>query len=114
MSLTHALPAKNPTEWLVPPGSASRLEWGNSLRTSRLPSNGVAASSVSLMSSALATRWPLTRTGLFAGTGQDWQGALYHVLSQVRNGAFWTVASASRCQRAQVLGHRASVHTTPA
>ena len=40
--------------WVVPPGSANSTECGNSLRTSRLPGNGVAASSVSSISSGVA------------------------------------------------------------
>jgi hypothetical protein len=54
----------------VPPGSASSTEFGKSLRTSRLPVNGVAASSVSSISRALLMWLPLMWTGCDDGAGQ--------------------------------------------
>ena len=49
VSSTHGLPDSDPA-WVVPPGSAIRLDPGKRRRTSRLPRNGVAASSVSSIS----------------------------------------------------------------
>ena len=80
----------------VPPGTAIRREFGNSVRTSRLPSNGVAASSVSSMSSALCTLLPSTVTGVPAGAGQKRHGALNQALPQVSNGALAKVRQLSR------------------
>src|SRR3984885_4275540 len=99
---------------VVPPGSASSTECGNSLRTSRLPGNGVAASSVSSMSRALRIALPLppepTRTGRWAGAGQYRQGALNQALPQVSNGAILLTAVLSASQTAQLVGHCTSVH----
>ena len=72
---------------MVPPGSASRTAFGNKERTSRLPANGVAASRVSSISKALATRDPSIRTGVCALAGQYRHGALNQALPQVSNGA---------------------------
>ena len=57
---SHASP-KSESAWVVPPGRASRTECGYSLRTSRLPAYGVAASSVSSTSRALAHLAPVDR-----------------------------------------------------
>ncbi len=62
-SSSHASPNSD-SACDVPPGSASRLEFGYSLRTSRLPVYGVAASSVSSMSRTLATLLPSILTGV--------------------------------------------------
>jgi len=67
----------------VPPGTAISAECGKSLRTSTLPGNGVSASSVSSVSSALVIWLPFTVTGAVAGAFQYRHGALSHTLAQV-------------------------------
>src|SRR6266480_6604187 len=96
----------------VPPGSASSTEWGNSLRTSRLPSNGVAASSVSSISRALLTLLPFTLVGVLAGAFQYRHGALNQALPQVSNGAMRLMRVLSLSHLAQLSGHCTSVHCT--
>src|SRR5215831_16088283 len=96
----------------VPPGSASSTEWGNNLRTSRLPPNGVAASSVSSISRALLTLFPFTLVGVLAGAGQYRQGALNQALPQVSNGAMRLTRVLSLFHLAQLSGHWTSVHWT--
>ena len=75
--------------WVVPPGSAIRLAFGYRLRTYKLPSYGVAASSVSSIISTLLVFVPLMVTGVWAFAGQNRHGALNQALSQVSNGDFW-------------------------
>src|SRR5580700_11908226 len=103
---THRSP-NSESACVVPPGSASSTECGNSLRTSRLPSNGVAASSVSSMSRALWIALPLpsepTCTGRWAGAGQYRHGALNQALAQVSNGATRLTAVLSASQTAQLV-----------
>src|SRR5579859_1248414 len=97
---------------VVPPGSASRTEFGNSVRTSRLPVNGVAASSVSSTSNTLATWPPLIRTGVLGLAGQYRQGALNHALPQVSNGEAAYAVQLSFAHFCQLSGHCTSVHWT--
>src|SRR5580693_8748986 len=110
---THRSPDSE-SACVVPPGSASSTEFGNSLRTSRLPSNGVAASSVSSISSAFLIPLPLICIGVCreAGAGQRRHGALNQALSQVSNGAILLIRSLSRRHTAQLVGHCTSVHCT--
>ena len=110
MSSTQALPSSEPA-WVVPPGSAIRLEWVKRRRTSRLPSNGVAASRVSPISSALVPP-PRTVTGVPALTGQVRHGALNHVFGQVTNGATRWVRQASSAHVLHERGQGASVQPT--
>src|ERR1700721_4335602 len=110
---TQRLP-NNESACVVPPGSASSTECGNSLRTSRLPGNGVAASSVSSISRALRIALPRPSeprtTGRWAGAGQYRQGALNQAWPQVSNGAILFTAVLSLSQTAQLVGHCTSVH----
>src|SRR5215471_15068373 len=108
---THRSP-ESESAWVVPPGSASSTECGNSLRTSRLPSNGVAASSVSSISSALRIPRPSTLTGLVIGASQFRHGALNQALPQVSNGATPLIRVLSRLHLAQLSGQCESVHST--
>ena len=85
---THLSPASE-SAWLVPPGSAISTECGNSLRTTRLPWNGVAASRVWSISRALRIRVPFTLTGWVEGAGQKMHGALNQAFHHAANGAFW-------------------------
>src|SRR5690348_18457972 len=96
----------------VQPGSASSTERGNSLRTSRLPSNGVAASSVSSISRALLILLPFTLVGVLAGAFQYRHGALNQALPQVSNGAMRLMRVLSLAHLAQLSGHCTSVHCT--
>ena len=74
--------------------------------------NGVAASSVSSISSALWILLPLMCSGLDAGAGQYRQGALNQALAQVSNGAIRLTLRFSRLHLAQLSGHWTSVHST--
>src|SRR6185295_18637344 len=97
---------------VVWPTSASRALCGKRRRASRLPSNGVAASSVVPTNSTLWTFEPSTLTGLDALAGQKRHGALYQALSQVMNGARRNVRQLSRSHVLQLCGHWVSVHCT--
>jgi hypothetical protein len=90
---------------VVPPGSASSTECGNSLRMYRLPSNGVAASRVSSISRVPLILLPLTLTGVDAGAGQYRHGALNQALAQVSNGAVRLTRVLSLSHLAQLSGH---------
>src|SRR4051812_2703991 len=111
VSSSHRLPYSE-LACEVPPGSASSAECGYKRRTSRLPSYGVAASSVSSMSSAEATLLPSTFTGVPGEAGQYRHGALNQTLAQVSNGACSYTAQLSLAQRAQLCGHCTSLHCT--
>src|SRR5260370_1200446 len=110
---THRSP-KSESACVVPPGSASSTECGNSLRTSRLPSNGVAASNVSSISRALLIPLPLICIGVVAeaGAGQCRHGALNQAFPQVSNGAILLTRWLSLLHTAQLVGHCTSVHCT--
>src|SRR3954451_24362346 len=110
---THRSP-NSESAWVAPPGSPIRLEFGKSLRTARLPSNGVAASSISSTRRALETPTPVTSTGLRALACQYRHGALNQALPQVRNGALALMRVLSAFHVLQDLGHGASVHCTAA
>src|SRR5260370_34112151 len=101
---THRLP-ESESACVVPPGSASSTECGNSLRTSRLPPNGVAASSFSSISRALPIPLPFTLVGLDAGAFQYRHGALNQALAQVSNGAMLFTRVLSMLHLAQRSGH---------
>src|SRR5688500_379940 len=100
----------NEPECVLPPVPSISDEFGKRLRTSRLPSYGVAASYVSLISSALATLLPSIFTGLPALAPQYRHGALNQALPQVMNGALAWVYQLSTRHLFQLLGHWTSVH----
>src|SRR6476646_3282161 len=96
---------------VVPPTPSISEAVGKRLRTSRLPAYGVAPSNVSsTISTRACTRRPVTCTAVRCLAGQKRQGALNHVLPQVRKGALTNAASLSRRQVRQPLVMRASVH----
>src|SRR5262245_56168002 len=107
----HSTPESEP-EWVVPFTPSMSTEFGNRLRTSRAPPYGVAASLVSLISSALLTRRPSTLTGLSAVAGQYTHGALNQALPQVSNGARAAVRQLSTRHLFQLVGHWVSVQET--
>ena len=110
VSSVQATPDSEPA-CVVPPTPSISDAVGNSLRTLRLPEYGVAASSVSLISSMLlVTLLPLTLTGLAALAGQYEQGPLNQALPQVSNGALAKVRQLSLRILPQLCGQRASVH----
>src|SRR6476620_3321282 len=109
----HETPDSEPA-CVVPPTPSISDADGKRLRTSRLPVNGVAPSSVSsIISTGTCTCRPMTCTGVDCLARQVRQGALNHALPQVRNGASAAIASLSRRQVSRLLGHRASVQTVP-
>src|SRR5579875_1206492 len=101
---TQALPCSE-AAWLTPPGSARSRDLGKRLRTSRLPSYGVAASSVSSMRSAGGAADPSTCTGLPAFAGQVRHGMLNQVFGQVSNEAVVSSRSASARHVLNDVGH---------
>src|SRR5690349_11624168 len=98
---------------MVPPTPSTRTDRGNRRRTSRLPENGVAASSVSLISRTGGALAPSTVTGVPALAPQFRHGALYQAFGQVSNGALRCTRSLSAFQVAHERGHWTSVHCTP-
>src|SRR5262245_26839030 len=111
-SKTHAgaSPKKAPA-CVVPPGSAIRTALGNSLRTDRLHSYGVAASSVSLIiSTGVAS--PVTVTGTPAGTPHVRQGVVSRALAHAKRGACSETASTAVRQVSHSLGQGMSLHHT--
>src|SRR5690349_14581243 len=110
-SSVHETPDSDP-EWVVPPTPSMRTDFGNRLRTSRAPGNGVAASLVSAMSRMPPTFEPLTLTGLPGVASQSRHGALYQVLFHARNGCLAWIRQASRSHVRHFVGHCASLHCT--
>jgi hypothetical protein len=95
----------------VPPTPSISADFPNTRRASSAPEYGVAASSVSLISSTGGAAAPVIRTGCRAGAFHVWQGALYQALPHVSNGA---VAATRCCRRApgERLRPGVSVHCT--
>src|SRR3954454_17984294 len=103
----HSSPKSEPA-CVVPPTPSTSTERGNRLRTSRLPLNVVAASSVSLISRIGGTVSPETVTGMPLGAGHVRQGALYQALAQVSNGALRCTSQLSAVHLVQLLGQASS------
>jgi hypothetical protein len=108
---TQALPNSDPA-CVVPPTPSISADRGNRLRTSRLPVNGVAASSVSLISRIGGAFAPVTVTGVPAFAPQVRHGALYQALPQLSNGARRWIRQLSFRHLVQDNGHCTSVHCT--
>src|SRR3954451_21332151 len=108
----HSSPKSEPA-CVVPPTPSTSAERGNRLRTSRAPLNGVAASSVSLISRIGGTVSPETLVGMPGAPAQLRQGAVYQALAQVSNGARRCTSQLSEVHFVQLLGQAASVHWTP-
>src|SRR4051794_9353409 len=110
-SSVHATPESEPA-CVVPPTPSTSADFPNTLRASSAPEYGVAASSVSLISSTGGAAAPEITTGGRAGARHVWHGALYQALPQVSNGAVPATRTLSASTRANGCGHGVSVHWT--
>src|ERR1700712_392487 len=108
---TQWLPDRE-SAWVTPPGSASSRALGNRERTSRLPSYGVAASSVWSTSSGGGASLPSMGPGGGGFAGQVRHGMLNQVFSHVWKLARVAVLAESRSQVEKPVGHEVSVHST--
>src|SRR6185437_1315571 len=82
----HATPESEPA-CVVPPRPSTSTDFPNTRRASSAPEYGVAASSVSLISSIGGAAAPVITTGRRGGAFHVWQGALNQALPHVSNGA---------------------------
>src|SRR3954451_8862562 len=107
----HATPESEPA-WVVPPTPSISADFPNTRRASNAPEYGVAASSVSLISSTGGAAAPEMATGRRAGAFHVWQGALYQALPHVSNGAVAATRALSASTRENGCGQGVSVHCT--